>query len=96
MGCRYHNIQYIQIRSPKQSFFLAQIDINEHFVIQAGPTSELTENRAALKLLLLLMRSYDHGDDDFYNNDEKKVAENKKSKFTNRSKTKINTLGKFL
>ena len=40
--------------SKTNSFFLAQIIINEHFVIQAGPTSELAENRAALELLLLL------------------------------------------
>ena len=55
--------------SRTKSFFLAQININEHFVIQASPISELAENRAALKLLLLLMRSYDLCDENFYNND---------------------------
>ena len=29
---------------------IVQININEHFFIPAGPTSELAENRAALKL----------------------------------------------
>ena len=46
---------YPDPNSKTNSFFLAQININEHFVIQAGPTSELAENRAALKLLLLLI-----------------------------------------
>ena len=50
-----------------------QININEHFFIQAGPTSELAENRAALKLLLLLMKSYDPCDEKFHNNDDKKM-----------------------
>ena len=48
---------YSDPNSKTNSFFLAQININEHFVIQAGPTSELSENRAALKLSLLLIRS---------------------------------------
>ena len=61
----------------KKSFFLAQININEHFVIQAGPTSELAENRASSKLLLLLMRSYDLCDENFYNNDDKKTQKTK-------------------
>ena len=60
-----------------KSFFLAQININEHSVIQAGPTSELAENRAALKLLLLLMRSYDLCDEDFYDNDDNKMQKTK-------------------
>ena len=47
---------YPDPNSETNSFFLAQININEHFVIQAGPTSELAENIAALKLLSLLMR----------------------------------------
>ena len=64
---------YPDPNSKTNSFFLAQININEHFVIQAGPTSELAENRAALKLLLLLMRSYDLCDEKFYNNDDKKM-----------------------
>ena len=41
---------------------------NDHFVVHAGPTSELAENRAALKLLQLLIRSYDLCVEDFYNN----------------------------
>ena len=86
---------YPDPNSKTNSFFLAQININEHFVSQAGPTSALAENRAALKLLLLLMRSYDLYDEKFYNND-KKMQKNTKSKYSNRSKTKINTLGKFL
>ena len=68
---------YPDPNSKTESFFLAQIIINEHFVIQAGPTSELAENRAALKLLLLLMRSYDVCDKDFYNNDDKKMLKMK-------------------
>ena len=51
--------------------------INEHFVIQAGPTSELAGNRAALKLLLLLMRAYDLCDENFCNNDDKKMQNTK-------------------
>ena len=70
MDCRYRNIQSVLTQIRKQSFFLAQININEHFVIQADPTSELAENRATLKLLLLLMRSYDLCDEKFYNNDD--------------------------
>ena len=46
---------YPDPNSKTNSFFLAQININEHFVIQAGPTNKLAENRAALKLLLLLL-----------------------------------------
>ena len=61
---------YPDPNSKTKSFFLAQININEHFVIQAGPNSELAENRAALKLLLLLMRSYDLCDEKIYNNDD--------------------------
>ena len=61
---------YPDPNSKTKSFFLAQININKHFVIQAGPTSELAENRALLKLLLILMRSYDPCDKDFYNNDD--------------------------
>ena len=88
---------YPDPNSKTKSFFLAQININEHFVIQSSPTSELAESRAALKLLLLLMRSYDLCDEDFYNtNGDNKNAKNKKSKCSNRSKTKINTLVKFL
>ena len=63
--------------SKTNSFLLAQINIHEHFVIQAGPTSELAENRAALKLLLLLMRSHDLCDEKFYNNDDKKMQKTK-------------------
>ena len=63
-----------------KSFFLAQININEHFVKQAGPTSELAGNRAALELLLLLMRSYDLCDEKFYNNDDKKKYKKPKIK----------------
>ena len=51
--------------------------MNERFVIQAGPTSELAESRADLKLLLLLMRSYDLCDEKFYNNDNKKIQKTK-------------------
>ena len=64
--------QYTVYRDPNsktKSFFLAQININEHFVIQAGPASELAENRAGLKLFLLLMRSYDLCDEKSYNNE---------------------------
>ena len=86
---------YPDPNSKTKSFFLAQININEHFVIQAGPTSELAENRAALKLLLLLMRSYDLCDENVYINDDKKTQKTK-NQCSNRSKTKINTLGKFL
>ena len=50
---------YPDPNSKPQLFFLAQININEHFVIQAGPTSKLAKNRAVLKLSLLLLRSYD-------------------------------------
>ena len=55
MDFRYRNIRSILIQIRKQSFFLEQININEHLFIQSGPTSELAENRAALKLLLLLV-----------------------------------------
>ena len=68
---------YPDPNSKTKSFFLAQININEHFVIQAGPTSELAENRAALKLLLLLIRSYDLCDEKFYNSDDKKRQKTK-------------------
>ena len=68
---------YPDTNSITKSFFLAQININEHFVIQADPTSELAENRAALKLLLLLIRSYDLCDKKFYNNDDKKMQKTK-------------------
>ena len=95
MECRYRNIQSMRIQIRKHSFFLVQININEHFVIQADPTSELAKNRAALKLLLLLIRSYDLCDENLYNNDDKNNAKNKKSKCSNRSNTQINTLGKF-
>ena len=63
--------------SKTKSFFVEQININEHFVKQAGPTSELKENRASLKLLLLLMRSYDLCDEKFHNNDDKKMQKTK-------------------
>ena len=46
--------QYIVYHDPNsktKSVFLAQVNINDHFVVQAGPTSELAENRTALKLL---------------------------------------------
>ena len=43
-----------------------------------------------------ISQSHDIWDENFYNNDDKKNAKNKKSKCSNRSKTKINTLGKFL
>ena len=66
---------YPDPNSKTKSFFLAQININEHFVTQAGPIIELAESRAALKLLLLLMRSYDLCDENFHNND-KKMQEN--------------------
>ena len=46
---------YPDPNSERNSFFLVQINMSEHFVIKAGPTSELAENRAALKLLLLLI-----------------------------------------
>ena len=52
--------------------FLAQININDHFVVQVSPTSESAENRTASKLLLLLIRSHDLWDEAFYNNDNKK------------------------
>ena len=68
---------YPDPNSKTNSFFLAQININKNFVIQAGPTSELAENRAALKLLLLLMRSYDLCDENFYNDDDKKKQKTK-------------------
>ena len=68
-------LQYIIYPNPNsknKSFFLAQVNTNDHFVVQAGPTSELAETRAALKLLQLLIRSYDLCDEDFYNNTLKK------------------------
>ena len=34
-------------------FLLAQININDHIIKQAGPTSKLAKNRASLKLLIL-------------------------------------------
>ena len=49
---------YPDPNSKTKSFFLAQININEHFVIQAGPTSELAENRATLKYLLSPTKIY--------------------------------------
>ena len=61
-------IVYPDPNSKSKSFFLAQVNTNDHFVVQAGPTSELAESRAALKLLQLLIRSYDHCDEVFYNN----------------------------
>ena len=61
-------IVYPDPNSKTKSFFPAQVNTNDHFVVQAGPTNELAENRAALKLLQLLIRSYDLCDEDFYNN----------------------------
>ena len=61
-------IVYPDPNSKTKSFFLAQVNTNDHFVIQACPTSELVENRAALKLLQLLIRSYDLCYENFYNN----------------------------
>ena len=68
---------YPDPNSKTNLFFLAKINIIEHFVTQAGSTSELAENRASLKLLLLLMRSYDLCDEKFYNNDDKKMQKTK-------------------
>ena len=48
--------QYIVYPDPNlktKSVFLAQVNTNDHFVVQAGPISELAENRADLKLLQL-------------------------------------------
>ena len=70
-------IVYPDPNSKTKSFFLAQVNTNDHFAVQAGPTSELAENRAALKLLQILIRSYDLCDEDFYNN---KCKETKKTK----------------
>ena len=77
MDCRYRNIRSILTQIRKQSFFLAQININENFDIQAGPTSELAEDRAALKFSLLLMRLYDLCDENSYNIDDKKMQKTK-------------------
>ena len=68
---------YPDSNSKTKSFFHAQININKHFVIQAGPNSELAENTAALKLLLILMRPYDLCDDNFDNNGDKKCKSKK-------------------
>ena len=65
---------YLDPNSKTKLFFLAQINMNDHFVIQAGPTGELAENRAALKLLLLLIRWYDLCDKYFYVPPERKLA----------------------
>ena len=89
MNCRYRNIQSILTQIRKQSFFLAQININEHFVIQGGHTSELAENRAALTLLLLLMRSYDLCDEKFYNNDDKKTQKTKNQSIQTDPRSKL-------
>ena len=86
---------YPDPNSKTKSFFLAQINVNEHFVIQAGPAIVLAENRAAFKLLLLIMRSYDLCDESFHNNDDKRMQKTK-NQCSNRSKTKIYTLVKFL
>ena len=61
-------IVYPDPNSKTKSFFLAQVNTNDHFVVQAGPASELAENRATLKLLQLLIRYYDLCDADFHNN----------------------------
>ena len=61
-------IVYPDPNSKTKSFFLAQVNTNDHFVVQAGPTSEWAENRASLKLLQLLIRSHDLCDEDFDNN----------------------------
>ena len=61
-------IVYPDPNSKTKSFFLAQVNTNNHFVAQAGPNRELAETRAALKLLQLLIRSYDICDEDFHNN----------------------------
>ena len=50
-------IVYPDPNSKTKSFFLAQVNTNDHFVVQAGPISKLAENRAALKLLQLFIRS---------------------------------------
>ena len=86
---------YPDLNSKTKSFFLAQIIMNEHFVIKTGPTSELAENRAALKLWLLLLLSCDLCDENFYNNDDKK-CEKQETKVLEPIQEKINTLGKFL
>ena len=80
---------YPNLNSKTKSFFLAQININEHFLIQAGPTSELAENRAALKLLLLVLRSYDLCDENFYNNDDKKMQKTKNQSFQTDPRPKL-------
>ena len=61
-------IVYPDPNSKTKSVFLAQVNTNDNFIVQTGPTSELAENRAALKLLQLLIRSYDLCDEDFHNN----------------------------
>ena len=71
------------------SFFLAQINTNEHFVIQAGPTSKLAENRAALKLLILLIKSYDLVGVKFYNNDDKIMQKNNNQSIQTDPKPKL-------
>ena len=71
-------LQYIVYPDPNsktKSFFLAQDNTNDHFVVQAGPTGDLAKNRAALKSLQLLIRSYDLCDGDFYNNTCKETKE---------------------
>ena len=72
--------QYIVYPDPNlktKSFFFAQVNINDHFVAQAGLTSELAGNGAALKLLQLLVISYDLCDEDFYNNTCKETRKTK-------------------
>ena len=73
-------IVYPDPNSKTKSFFLAQVNTNDYFFVQAGPTSDLAENRAALKLLQLLIRSYDLCNEDFHNN---------KCKETKKQRTKV-------
>ena len=69
---------------------MAHANFKDHLVIQTGSTKELSENKAALNLLQLLMNNYDLCDD------INTVTYKGKTKSTNRSTTEISCLGKFL
>ena len=73
-------IVYPDPNSKTKSFFLAQVNTNDHFVVQAGPTSESAGYTAALKLLQLLITSSDLCYEDFYKNT--KTAKNKTKNFS--------------
>ena len=70
-------IIYPDPNSKTKSFFLAQVNTNDHFVVHANLTSDLAKNRAALKLLQLLITSYGLCEEDFYNNTCKETRKTK-------------------